>query len=71
MNELYPLLMAPVFQHGATTPWGGHMLRDAIMKEIPFGGCHIGFIGPIVGCCVGPGTLIAFCMGKEVTTNAR
>ena len=35
MNELYPLLMAPVFQHGATTPWGGHMLRDAIMKDAP------------------------------------
>ena len=46
-------------------------LRDAILKEIPFGSCHIGIIGPIVGCSVGPGTLIAFCMGKEVTTNAE
>lgn len=35
MNDLYPLLMAPVFQHGATTPWGGHLLRDALMKDAP------------------------------------
>ena len=35
MNELYPLLMTPVFQHGATTPWGGHMLRDALLKDAP------------------------------------
>ena len=46
-------------------------LRDAILKEIPFGRCHIGTIGPIVGSSVGPGTLIAFCMGKEVTANAK
>ena len=33
--ELYPLLMAPSFRHGAETPWGGHMLRDALMKDAP------------------------------------
>lgn len=33
--DLYPLLMAPSFRHGAETPWGGHMLRDAMMKDAP------------------------------------
>ena len=33
--NLYPLLMAPSFRHGAETPWGGHMLRDALMKDAP------------------------------------
>ena len=33
--DLYPLLMAPSFRHGAETPWGGHMLRDALMKDAP------------------------------------
>lgn len=34
MNE-YPLLMSPFFRHGAETPWGGSMLRDAFMKDAP------------------------------------
>ena len=33
--SLYPLLMAPVFRHGEETPWGGHMLRDSLMKDAP------------------------------------
>lgn len=43
------------------------MLRDLAMEQIPFAGCHIGYIAPIVGSCVGPGTIIGFCYGKEVT----
>lgn len=43
------------------------MLRDLAMEKIPFAGCHIGYIAPIVGSCVGPGTIISFCYGKEVT----
>ncbi len=35
--DLYPLLMAPSFRHGAETPWGGHLLRDALMKDAPEG----------------------------------
>ena len=35
MSNLYPVLMAPWFQHGSETPWGGHMLRDIIMKDAP------------------------------------
>ncbi len=42
-------------------------LRDLAMEQIPFAGCHIGYIAPIVGSCVGPGTIISFCYGKEVT----
>lgn len=41
-------------------------LRDAILQIAPFAQVHIGVIGPIVGASVGPGTVIAFCMGKEV-----
>ena len=33
--NLYPLLMAPTFRHGDDTPWGGHMLRDTLMKDAP------------------------------------
>ncbi len=32
---LYPLLMAPSFRHGEETPWGGHLLRDSLMKDAP------------------------------------
>lgn len=42
-------------------------LRDEIMKLVPFQDCYIGNIAPIVGASVGPGTVIAFCLGKEVT----
>ena len=37
MMNLYPLLMAPTFRHGEDTPWGGHMLRDSLMKDAPEG----------------------------------
>ena len=33
--ELYPLIMAPAFRSGSTTPWGGTMLREIFMKDIP------------------------------------
>ena len=35
MSNLYPLLMAPCFRSGAQTPWGGTLLRDALMKDAP------------------------------------
>ncbi|MGN1099079.1 MAG: DegV family protein [Christensenellales bacterium] len=31
---------------------------------------HIGYIGPIVGASVGPGTVAVFCYGEKVTYNA-
>jgi len=30
-----PFLLAPAFRHGADTPWGGALLRDALGKAIP------------------------------------
>ncbi len=46
-------------------------LRDAILAVAPFQKVQIGVIGPIVGASVGPGTVIAFCMGKEVTIEGE
>lgn len=42
------------------------LLRDEILKVVPFESVHIGIIGPIVGASVGPGTVIAFCYGKKM-----
>ena len=42
-------------------------LKDAIMELAPFKDFYISTIGPIVGASVGPGTLISFVIGKEVT----
>lgn len=42
-------------------------LRDEVLKIADFKNVIIGTIGPIVGSCVGPGTIISFCFGKEVT----
>lgn len=33
--ELYPMKMNPAFRHGKETPWGGRVLRDALMKDAP------------------------------------
>lgn len=46
-------------------------LRDEILSIAPFRKVEIGLIGPIVGASVGPGTIIAFCYGKEVTIEGR
>lgn len=45
------------------------LLRDEITKIIPFKEVYLNYIGPIVGASVGPGTVIAFCEGKEVTVE--
>ena len=42
-------------------------LRDEIMGLKRFKDCHINTIAPIVGASVGPGTVIAFYVGDEVT----
>ena len=44
-------------------------LRDEIFAIHPFKDCCIGILGPIVGASVGPGTIIAFSFGKEVTVE--
>ncbi len=46
-------------------------LRDKVLEVMPFKDVVIGTIGPIVGSCVGPGTIISFCFGKEVTIEGR
>lgn len=43
------------------------LLRDMILKEIPFKDACIVVIDPSVGASVGPGTVSAYCFGKEVT----
>lgn len=43
------------------------LLRDEITKAVKFKDCYINTIAPIVGASVGPGTIIAFYVGTEVT----
>lgn len=42
------------------------LLKEEILKIAPFKKVTVSTIGPIVGASVGPGTVIAFCHGKEV-----
>ena len=46
-------------------------LRDAILSVAPFKEVFVSEIRPIVGASVGPGTVIAFCFGKEVTIEGN
>lgn len=43
------------------------LMRDEILKRAQFKDVILGYIGPIVGASVGPGTVICFTFGKEVT----
>ena len=45
------------------------LLRDKILELVEFEDVMINNIGPIVGSCTGPGTVVAFCFGKEVTVK--
>ncbi len=47
------------------------LLRDEILSRAPFQKVIFGYIGPIVGASVGPGTIIAFTFGKEVTIEGN
>ena len=42
------------------------LLKETILQVAPFKKVTVSTIGPIVGASVGPGTVIAFCHGKEV-----
>ena len=46
-------------------------VRDEVLKVAPFKNVHIDTIRPIVGASVGPGTIIVFCFGKEVTIEGK
>ena len=47
------------------------LLRDEILKKAEFKNVILGYIGPIVGASVGPGTVISFTFGKEVTIEGN
>lgn len=47
------------------------LLKEEILKRAPFKKITVNAIGPIVGASVGPGTVIAFCFGKEVTIEGN
>lgn len=47
------------------------LIRDEILKMAEFKEVIFGYIGPIVGASVGPGTVIAFTFGKEVTIEGN
>ncbi len=50
---------------------GAEDMRDAILEKKKFKDVCISCIGPIVGASVGPGTIIPFCFGKEVTVEGN
>lgn len=47
------------------------LLRDEILKKAEFKEVILGYIGPIVGASVGPGTVISFTFGEEVTIEGN
>ena len=47
------------------------LLKEEILKKAPFKNVTVSTIGPIVGASVGPGTVIAFCHGNEVTIEGN
>lgn len=47
------------------------LLKEEILKVAPFKKITVNYIGPIVGASVGPGTVIAFCCGTEVTIEGN
>lgn len=46
-------------------------LEEEILKIAPFKNVVMGVIGPIVGASVGPGTVISFCYGNQVTIEGK
>lgn len=50
----------------ADCPEDVELLKEEILKQAPFKKVTVSTIGPIVGASVGPGTVIAFCLGTEV-----
>ena len=53
------------------TEAGAKKSKEEILKLAEFKNIHIGVIGPIVGASVGPGTVIGFCFGTEVTIEGN
>ena len=55
----------------ADCPEDATLLKEEILKIAPFQKVTVSTIGPIVGASVGPGTIIAFCFGTEVTIEGN
>lgn len=47
------------------------LLKEEILKRAAFKNVTMSYIGPIVGASVGPGTVAAYCYGKEVTIEGN
>ena len=60
-----------LFLTHADCPEDIELLKEEILKIAPFKKVTVSIIGPIVGASVGPGTVIAFCRGKEVTIEGN
>ena len=52
--KLYPLLMKPFFRSGQDPPWGGDLLRDALLKDAP------GTAGESLEVCADPGCDVGY-----------
>ncbi|MBQ3574030.1 MAG: DegV family protein, partial [Clostridia bacterium] len=50
---------------------GAELMRDVFLSKAKFKDVYISTIGPIVGASVGPGTIISFVYGKEVTIEGK
>ena len=55
----------------ADCPEEAEALKNAILSRCSFQEVRTGIIGPIVGASVGPGTVAAFILGKEVTIEGN
>ena len=55
----------------ADAPEAVAQLREEILKLSSFKEVYVHDIAPIVGASVGPGTVIAFCVGQEVTEQGE
>lgn len=55
----------------ADCPEEAENLKNAILSCCTFKKVHVGIVGPIVGASVGPGTVAAFMLGKEVTIEGN
>ena len=47
------------------------LVKAEVLKRAPFKKVYTNTIGPIVGASVGPGTVIVFCHGTEVTIEGN
>ncbi|HBS02325.1 MAG TPA: hypothetical protein DEA63_00410 [Firmicutes bacterium] len=46
---------------------GSELAREEILNRLPNAKIHMGKIGPIIGASTGPGTVVVYVYGKEVT----